>query len=434
MLARVQVVWEWLSTSLWFLPALMTVAAVAFGALAARLHVPPAMMPASAWWLNTGTAADASRLLSSLLTALVTMATLAYSITMVVLTLAAGQLGPRLIRSFMSDRRTQFMLGVYLGSIAYFVWVLRILRADMPEPSVPHLAVTFATLLFLLSVFTLVLFIHHLARSIVSDTVIARVGTQLDHEICRQLPERGPEDAEGTEAEPDTAGWAAICLPRGGYVQTVAIQALVDAAAACDVAIVLEVRPGHHVLAGGRLGLVSHAGALEKGLREAIQGSILIGAERTPVQDMEYSVRQLVEVALRALSPGINDPFTAIAVVDRLAQSLALLMQRAEPRRVWRDGDGIVRLTLPVSGFDGIADAAFNQIRQSAEGHADVLIRLIEGLGALAEHTHAESQRAALRRHVRMAHDAAHRTLGEPADLAVVDARRDRAAAWLGPI
>ena len=433
MLARAQMVWEWVSTSLWFVPAMMTVGAVIVGVLATCLHVPLEMMPASAWWLNTGTATDASQLLSSLLTALVTMTALAYSITMVVLTLAAGQLGPRLIRSFMADRRTQLMLGSYLGAIAYVVWVLRILRKDLPEPEVPHLAITIATFLFLLSVFTLVIFIHHLARSIVSDTVIARVGEQLDNEICRLLPLR--DEANYDDASiPEAVGWSPFCLPRGGYVQTIDLGAIGAAAAARNVVVELDFRSGHHLIAGGRHGAVSRADALDDGLREIVEGAVLLGAVRTPVQDMEFSVRQLVEVALRALSPGINDPFTAIAVVDRLGQSLALLMRRAPPSRLWRDESGAVRVVVQVSGFDGIVDFAFNQIRQSAAGHADVLIRVIETLGALAEHATDEAQRATLRRHVRMTSDAAHRSLAEREDLAVVDARRDRAATHLGPI
>ncbi len=433
MLARVQVVWEWLSTSLWFVPVVMTLFAIAAAAVTTQLHPAPTDLPGAVWWLDAGSAADAARQLSALLTALVTMATLAISITMVVLTLAAGQLGPRLIRNFMADRRTQIILGAFLSSMVYFVCVLRVLRASMTDAEVPHVAVTLATFLFLGSVFGLFFFIHHLARSIVSDAAIAGVGAQLDNEILRQLGPCEEEDTGGEdEAEPDTRFWTPVSLDHGGYVQVVDLDAIGAAACACDAMVALDFRAGHHLLAGGRHAAVSRPDALDKGLRDAIADAIVLGGQRTPVQDLEFSVRQLVEVALRALSPGINDPFTAIAVVDRLGESLALMMRRAPPNRHWRDPDGKVRVTIHVSDFDGVADAAFNQIRQSAGGHADVLIRLLETLGALADQARWPAHRRVLARHVRMVAEAGRRSLAERADLAVLDARRATTERRLG--
>lgn len=149
--------------------------------------------------------------------------------------------------------------------------------------------------------------------------------------------------------------------------------------------------------------------------------------ERTPLQDVEFAARQLVEIALRALSPSINDPFTAIAVIDRLGAAIALLPVDADaPGRV-RDRDGRVRLVYPRVDFEGLVDTAFNQIRQAAEAKPDVLIALMDTLAALGERKLPASRRSVLRRHVRVVAAAGRRHVTEPSDLADVEARERRA-------
>ncbi len=196
MLARFKPLWESISTSLWFFPGLLTVGAVVLAALAVAAH--DLFDGAEAvWWLHSGSAEHASTLLSSLLTAMITMATLAISITMVVLTLAAGQLGPRLIRSFMADKRTQLMLGFLLATIVYLVLILRLVGDGARENEVPHIAVTLGTGIVLVCVFVLLFFVHHLARSIVADTVIERVGRDLDLAVREMLPDADADPHAG---------------------------------------------------------------------------------------------------------------------------------------------------------------------------------------------------------------------------------------------
>jgi uncharacterized membrane protein len=381
------------------------------------------------WWLNQSNGENASALLSSLLGSLITMATLVVSITMVVLTLAAGQLGPRIIRIFMADRRTQAVLGLFIATIIYVLLILRLLDTDLSRADVPHFAVTAGTVLVLLCVFTLLFYLHHLARSIIADNVIERVGQELDRSIIHYLP--GPASSKGSAAAP--AGVPAVSsLPRSGYVQAVDYQALACRAAERDCCIALDFRPGTHLLANRQHARIWPAEAFDEELRDAIAAAVVIGHERTSVQDVELGFRQMVEVALRALSPGINDPFTAIAAVDRITASLALLMRHGEPQGIWRDDAGIVRLTAPSSTFAGVADVAFNQIRQASSDHPAVMIRMLEALATLVEPPATEAQIVILERHAELIASMGQRVIAEGYDLAALQERAARLRETIG--
>jgi uncharacterized membrane protein len=170
------------------------------------------------------------------------------------------------------------------------------------------------------------------------------------------------------------------------------------------------------VIAGVAIGWFSPPTTDHDKIDEAVSAGVLLGSERTPVQDIEYSVRQLTEVALRALSPGVNDPHTAVVAIDRLAQSLALIMQRGSAPQVWRDDDGAVRLIAASSTFEGILDEAFNQIRQAGESQPAILIRLAENLAQLAE-VASPAQKEQLAVHLNLVVEAGRRNVESSRDL-----------------
>ncbi len=404
MFTRLLTIWERVRASLWALPLAMVLGA---GLLAvATLNAQIEIGNDPVWFLYSGTAKQAPQFLSNLVSAMITMATLAISITMVVLTLAAQQLGPRLIRNFMADRRTQSSLGLFVSTVVYLLLVLRSTYGD--AGSVANLAVTVGTALVFLSVVTLLLFVHHLARSIIADNVIDRVGAQLDADIRRLLPS---ESAKQADRPPDIKREsAAVVFRHGGYVQAIDVNAIVRAACAAKASVELDIHAGQHAVPGSRLGFVSPRIAAGEPLTAAIQSAVMVGSERTAMQDLEYSAHQLVEIALRALSPGINDPYTAIAALDRLTLSLRLVMQRGTAKSVWQDEDGVTRLVAPPAGFDGVVDAAFNQIRQNAVGKAAILIRMADNIGQLLQQAN-EAQRPALEKHLRLVVNAGSRSI-----------------------
>jgi uncharacterized membrane protein len=410
MLARIMSTWSQIRASLWALPFTIVIAAASLAILATHIQLSSQNDPV--WYLYSGSAKQAPQFLSSLVGAMITMATLVISITMVVLSLAAQQLGPRLIQSFMSDRVTQSALGLYIGTSIYLLIVLR--NVYGADDAAPNLAVTIGTTLVILSMITLPVFVHHLARSIIADNIIERVGAALDIAAERLLPLQTPESA--SQVAVDRTNGSALVLPAGGYVQAIDFDQLVSAAAKANGVVKLAVRAGHHGIPGGTYGWVNPASARSKELERVFASSLILGSVRTSYQDLEFSVRQLVEISLRALSPGVNDPYTALAAIDRLARSIAVIMQRGAAQSLWCDQDGFVRVTAPAVTFEGLVDAALTQIRQVASSHPAILIRLAENIGQLLLLATPEHARVLLK-HVTLVEAAGRRNIPDASDL-----------------
>jgi len=426
MFPRLLALWERIRASLWALPVTMVALAVIVAVVVLKIRLDIGNNPV--WFLYSGAAKDVPAFLSSLVSSMITMATLVISITMVVLTLAAQQLGPRLIQSFMADWRTQAVIGLFTATVVYLLLIMR--AANNDSDSTPNLAITLGTALVLLSVVTLPVFVHHLARSIIADVMIERVGVALDNAIQSFLPEDDPKVFEARPASLRDSG-APICLDHGGYIAAIDFSELVSAACEADATIELAYRAGHHVVAGCELGWVSPPAALTDDMRQALREGILFGTVRTPVQDLEFSIRQLVEIALRALSPGVNDPYTALASIDRLGLSLPEIMRRGPAQSVWKDPDGKVRIIAPASTFAGIVDAAFNEIRQIGASQPAILIRLAEKFGQLAEIGSSE-QRQVFRTHLHLVMDAGRRTIKDDYDLTTLERRVNSALELCG--
>ena len=385
---------------LWILPALMSALALllAYAILGAKVDLSEPR-GTDLWWLYSGDASTARDLLSTLLSGLMTMTSLVVSVTFVTLTLAANQLGPRLIWNFIGDRQIQAVLGLFLSTILYSLVVLRSLDDTLGPKGVPHVAVTVASVLTVLCLFALLFYVHKIARSIVADTAVKRVATELRDATRDMLLEPGAtSEREVPSIALPCAGW--VSLGRSGYIQTVDYEALVKAARREDAVFCPAVRAGHFILSQGEHVEVHANRPLPEKAMKTIRKAFVIGAERSPAQDLEYVLRQLVDIALRALSPGINDPFTAIAVVDRLGAALEDVLLRAMPPVVLRDDEGKVRVIANRSEGEGLIDTAFDQIRQASGEHPAVLIRIADTLAKLAPVLRQDEIRGAVLRHL----------------------------------
>lgn len=409
-----------LRRQLWIIPALISLAALLL-AYAVLAHGSVLSQPRGThlWWIYSGDAGTARGLLSSLLSGLMTMTSLVVSMTFVILTLAANQLGPRLIGTFMADRQIQAVLGLFLGTILYTLIVLRSLDERLGPDGVPHLAITVASGLTVACLFALLFYVHKIARSIIADTVVERVGRDLRQTVRATLSEKG--DGSDRDPPPLAPSAGSVSLDRSGYIQTIDYEALIEAARRAGAVLRVEVRAGHFVLKQGRhVGV--HAAMPPDEAAAAIRSAFVIGSERSPAQDLEYAIRQLVEIALRALSPGINDPFTAIAVLDRLGAALEDVVSRPPQPAVLRDGDGAVRVVADRSTTGGLLDAAFDLIRQAGSGHPAVLIRMADVFGQLAPALRADARAAVLGHLDRLEETARHARLA-PSDCDAVLAR-----------
>ncbi|WP_207461652.1 DUF2254 domain-containing protein [Azospirillum sp. SYSU D00513] len=436
MLNRLITVWDSVRTSLWFLPALMTFVGGALGF--AMLGVDAGHGEEDAvrsWWMNKGDGEDVRNLLSTLLTSVIAMASIVFSVTVVALTLAANQYGSRLVRAFRADLRNQATLGTFVMTIVYCLIVLRDVRGAADIHEVPHAAVTVGTGLSLLCVLALLAFIQGVSRSIVADELVKRVGHDLD-EAVEELPELkdapAPEHQDPGPSRDVHAEAAQLALPWDGYVQAIDYDGLVGWAERQGAVIRMDFRPGDFVALGDRRIAIhppqaAEAVAKDGRLSGEVAGFVVVGEERTPTQDIEFAIRQLVEVAVRALSPGINDPFTATAAIDRLRTALSRAMGRCLPSELLRGRDGTVRVITEASTYTGIIDSAFNQIRQAGSGMPAVVIHMLEAIARIAEHTRLDEQREALARHARMIAAAGLRASEEPFDRADIERSLARA-------
>lgn len=333
---------------------------------------------ATRWWLYSGEAATARDLLSSLLGGLMTMTSLVVSITFVILTLAASQLGPRLIAIFMRDRQIQGVLGLFIGTILYIVLIMRSLDDTLGREGVPHLAITTGTVLSILCLLALVFYLHKIARLIVADNVVTAVSHELRQTFIAILPllrDQDDSDEGAWRAETDQPAWS-LSLGKSGYVQVVNYQDLQALAQKHGSVLEVMVRAGHHVLEGGEHVIVRSESEPSEAIKTKIRAAFTVGQSGTSAQDPEHGIRQLVEIATRALSPGINDPFTAIAVIDQLGSSLEIAFARGHQTRIFRDEDGGVRVVADRTDDEGLLATAFNSIRQAGGGYPAIMIHL----------------------------------------------------------
>lgn len=393
-------VWERIRGSLWFLPALMSLAAAALALLSAWLDQAVMESGATYEFLYRGEPEGARTLLSTLAGSMITVAGVSFSVTMVALSLTSSQFGPRLLVNFMRDRGNQSVLGAFIGT---FVFCLIALGSPV-HGSERYVSVSASVALLLsgVSLMLLIYFIHHVATSMQADHVIDGVARDLERSLERVFP-----DAEAAPSVADVPSGDAdhlVPAPCAGYLQGVDDARLLRIAAEQDLCLRVVRRAGHFVASGAPLVEVLGEPLTDETVQR-ICGAFIIGGWRTADQDPEYGIHQLVEIAVRALSAGINDPFTAVTCVDRLGGVLAGVAQRPARPPVLRDADDTPRVWFDPIDFEGVLDAAFDQIRQCARTMPAVAIRLLEALAHIARSTCDEDRRRLLQVQARLVVD-----------------------------
>ncbi len=415
MLDRIRNVMILIRGQMWLIPAIMIIVTLALAFfLLTNKYLIRAVEDAEFWWVYGGDASSARELLSSLLSGLMTMTSLVVSITFVVLTLAANQLGPRLIATFMADRQIQAVIGLFLSTILYVLVVLRTLKDELDKAAVPHIAVTAGSALTVACLITLLFYLHKVARSIIADNVVETAANELSKNIDDILPDE-PGGTDDELPHPDLTGGTPVSLDQSGYIQTIDYNALVEFAQKKDVVFKVDVRAGQFVLKHGDHIRVHRLGNLDEDTINAIRKRFVIGQLRTPAQDLEYGVRQLVEIALRALSPGINDPFTAIVVLNRLGTALEIILARQPMPRFLRDADGELRVVAERLN-EHLIGAAFDLIRDAGADQPLVLIRIAELLGQLAPVLHYDAARRAVLAQLEKLEESAEKASLAPSD------------------
>jgi uncharacterized membrane protein len=410
---------EYLRGALWALPTVAVVLALIAGSVLALVDIAPdsAFHPL----VFQGTADDARTLLIGIASTMVTVIALVLGLTVVALQLASTQFSPRLLRNFLRDRVNQVVLSVFVATFTYSTAGLYTVGVSGGQRTsdFPRLAVTGALVLLFASLVMLVFFVHHLVHSIQVDEIMSTVERNTLHVIERDLPTAGITAGP----LPDPPVWA-VALPshRSGYLQTVHPDVLLAAAVASDVNVAVTSMVGDHVVAGSPLVWLWRPSPEQPPppraeFEHVVRDAVRIGFERTMEQDAAFGVRQLADIASKALSPAINDPYTAVQALQHIAVVLAELSHRPLGSQVLRDSSGAPRVTIPGRDFAYYVDLACGQIRRYGRSEPRVMLALLRILRSTARFCPDDSTRAVLARQVRLVLADAEAAIVQPADL-----------------
>jgi uncharacterized membrane protein len=365
-----------LRTGFWAVPATCVVLALL---LALALVELDRRLDRSAGRFTFGAGPDGAReVLSAITTSMITFTGLVFSITIVVLQLTSSQFSPRVLRTFLRDRQTQLSLGVFVATFVYAVMVLRTVDGSDGARFVPAVATTVGVALLLVSVAVFVGYIHHIATAIQVSSLVRAVGDETRSAIERRLHVVEPQRETPLRLGAPTRQ---IVSPAHGVVTAVDDSRLVAAAREAGVVLVLRVALGRFVPAGAPVLDVHGDGALDDG---AAARCVHLGKDRTMEHDVAFGFRQLVDVAERALSPGTNDPTTAVQALDELHDLLRRLATRPLPDGVHRDADDEVRLLTPAPRFEDFLSLALEEVDHYGADASQVQVRIDQLLADLA--------------------------------------------------
>lgn len=395
-------------SSFWLIPSILSLSALVLALLVTgtdlglkhdlTLYLPEIAMPIE----------SARMVLSTIAGSMITIATLVFSMTLVALTMVSQQLGPRILLRFMDDREIQLVLGLFIATFLFALIVLMRLGNASGVTRSPGIGVLFAAGLAILAVGMMIRFIHHIATRIQADVLIAELGEELNRAANEFLATLDEDDASGEEKRAEIDGIfdneKVLALPaeRSGYLNRIFEAAGCELARKYDAVLRIEARPGDFVISGSHVVSIAFANGKDRendNMENELTNLLAIDKRRTPAATVEFEIKALTEVALRALSPGVNDPYTAVACIDRLADGLRILMRRKSEQRVTRDKDGKICIVHAPEPFSRYLSIAFDAISEAAGPDRIALPEMryvIEELESLAD---SQSQRSALRRY-----------------------------------
>ncbi|RYF14039.1 MAG: DUF2254 domain-containing protein [Comamonadaceae bacterium] len=374
-------VWSRLRGSFWFTPALIVVGSMLLAA--ALVELGAGVDADLAGWSPRlfGAGADGSRaMLSAIATSMATVAGVVFSITIVTLSLTSTQYSPRVLRNFMRDAPTQVVLGIFVGIFAYCLVVLRTIRGGDEGAFIPSLAVLGGMAYAFVGIGVLIYFIHHVALGIQASAILDRIASDTAHAIDHLFPQQlgePPATSHGPASLP--ARWVPVCAQRSGYVKFVDPEALLRVAVEEHRLLRLCISVGDHVPEGAPLAEVAGDAPVPPELAQRVRDCVALGRQRTVEQDAAFGLQQLVDVALRALSPGINDPTTACMCLNELGWLLARLARRAMPEPL-RFHEGELRVIAPVPEFGALLMVALAPVIRHSRGDLEVLDAVLRAL------------------------------------------------------
>jgi uncharacterized membrane protein len=412
-------IWRGMRTSFWFVPSLI----VAVSMVLAMVFIGVDSTETDQWlarwprFFGAG-AAGARGMLSTIAGSMMTVVGVTFSMVLVTLALASSQYTSRILRNFMRDRATQVVLGIFAGIFTYCLIVLRTIRSGEEGGFIPTLAVAFGVVLAISGISVLIFFIHHIATSIQASSIIASVADETLVAIDRLFPGKlGNESVENDEGEAllavEKRNWKAVPARGNGYIQNVDDATLLRLARQHKTIVRMERGIGEFVVDGTPLASLALEGSPAKEIVAILQSAYSIDRHRTLEQDSAFGIRQIVDMALRALSPGINDTTTAVMCVDYLTAILSRAASRAIPSS-HRYENGELRVIAIGPTFANLVAGSFDQIRSSAQGNIAIMLRMLGALQTIASLTADSGRRRTLGQQVNYIAELADRSLESP--------------------
>jgi len=406
--------------SYWFIPSVMTLGAIVLSLVTVYLdgkivadwasHVP---------FVFSSQPAGARALLSTVAGSMITVAGVTFSLTLLAVSYSTGQFGPRVIGNFMRDRGNQFTLGTFIATYIYCLMILRTVRSaeeppvghdaaqQLSQAFVPQISISVALVLTLASVAVLIYFIHHIPESIRLSNVVSGIGRQLARSIDELFPETIATGKPGNERKPALSDLPVgfydnsipVSLPDSGYVQALDEEGLVKVANDNELVVYLSRRPGDFHCRGMELLRAWPAERVSEEVLKKLQDVFALGMHRTFAQNVMFSVDQLVEIAQRALSPGVNDPMTAMNCMDWLQTALVKVTQRDPPQRLRYNENGTLRVFAHADQFEEFCSRVFDQLRQYVAVDRNASRHMMLMINEIRDVAKADVQRTLLDKH-----------------------------------
>jgi uncharacterized membrane protein len=407
--------WDRLMVSFWFAPVLMGLAAVLLAWAMYRLDnlIPNEALENSRLILS-GTVSEArSSLLGMAVTVLAT-AGVVFTLLTLPLSTVAAQFGSRLLRLFLRDRTTQFVLGMFVATFVYCVAAALSILPVTIQPEAPQLTVTVGLYLMLATFASLILLIQHISTMLQAPNIAAAAGAELLDVINAEIPAdiKSDDDSKaGLEIRPNSEGILdnlaekekesySVRVTSTGYIQFIDLDSLLTLAQEKNLVIRLLHRPGYFVSSGVVVAMVWPADRVDGSIDQLISRAFKIGNLRTPTQDVEYAVNQLTEMAVRAMSPAINDPFTAMTCLDHVGNGLGKFIRQSEKGSHYTNPDSRLHLAAGQVTFESLLSAAFDMLRHASCNNANVLLHMLEVIDAIGKESKAPEVRQLLLHHI----------------------------------
>lgn len=381
------------------------------------------------WWGNlffVSSASSGRSILTTISGAMIGAAGTVFSITLVALTLASSQFGPRLIKNFMYVRLNQIVLGSYVSTYLYCLFILNAIKEIDGYTFIPSISIFIAIIIAVLNIVLLIVFIHQIATSIQADSVISDISKVINGQIHELFPKdmgQGKKKNDKIDLPMIKSNYTDsidIKSTKNGYFQYIDNEMLMEEVCEFKGMLELKFKPGDYLVNGVEIGTLFTNKKVDEEDIEKITHQFVTGDTKNSQQDLEFSILQMVEIASRALSPGVNDPFTAITCIDNLSATLCHLSQVNFPSRFRVDKDNHLRVVMVTLSFEDYLDTSFNQIRQYSAGCTSVILKLMDALITIGKFTNKEEHKKALVKHAKMVLNVGKESLKEENDLQIV--------------